>query len=261
MKSYKELRSIDVTEHMEKKGKFTYLSWAWAVDQLMMLDENASWSYDEPQVFNDGSVMIYCTVEAFGRKRKMQLPVLDFKNNPIQNPNAFQINTAMQRCLAKAIALHGIGLHIYAGEDLPPEDEAVKEKKAKATNKIQVYDIVNEIHSILDPDLLQGFVDSLDVLESMNDADREMIEGVIESRSQALIDGCKELWDIKFANIDHARQFYAQAQSQLKSVNNKDAYDMFMSRYERHIKALKAHKTANEAFSKLIQPYRDKYEN
>jgi hypothetical protein len=58
-------------------------------------------------------------VTAFGVPRTAQLPVMDHRNKAIANPDAFQVNTAMQRCLAKAIALHGIGLYIYAGEDLP----------------------------------------------------------------------------------------------------------------------------------------------
>jgi len=51
-----------------------------------------------------------------------QLPVLNAQNKAIANPDAFAVNTAMQRCLAKAIALHGIGLYIYAGEDIPTEE-------------------------------------------------------------------------------------------------------------------------------------------
>jgi hypothetical protein len=50
-----------------------------------------------------------------------QLPVMDYRNKAIPNPDAFAVNTAMQRALAKAIALHGIGLYIYAGEDIPSE--------------------------------------------------------------------------------------------------------------------------------------------
>lgn len=119
---YTEVRKTDVTNHIEKKGQFSYLSWAWAVDKLQELDPDCSWEYGEYNVFPDGSMMVYCTVNAFGKSRTSQLPVLDFKNKPIQNPSAFDVNTAMQRCLVKAIALHGLGLHIYAGEDLPPED-------------------------------------------------------------------------------------------------------------------------------------------
>jgi hypothetical protein len=54
----------------------------------------------------------------------MWLPVMDYKNKAIANPDAFAVNTAMQRCLAKAIALHGIGLYIYAGEDVPKDQES-----------------------------------------------------------------------------------------------------------------------------------------
>jgi hypothetical protein len=53
-----------------------------------------------------------------------QLPVMDYRNKPIPNPDAFAVNTAIMRCLAKAVALHGLGLYIYAGEDLPEEDKA-----------------------------------------------------------------------------------------------------------------------------------------
>jgi hypothetical protein len=64
-------------------------------------------------------MMVFCAVTAFGKTMTAQLPVMDHKNKAIPNPDAFEVNKAMQRCLAKAIALHGIGLYIYAGEDLP----------------------------------------------------------------------------------------------------------------------------------------------
>lgn len=117
--TFTELRGVNVGEYIEKKGNFSYLSWAWAVDQLLQYDVTANWEYGEPKVFPDGTMMIYCTVTAFGMSRTMQMPVLNHLNKPIQNPNAFEVNTAMQRCLVKAIALHGLGLYIYAGEDLP----------------------------------------------------------------------------------------------------------------------------------------------
>lgn len=121
--TFAEMAAINCSQYIEHKGKFSYLSWAWAVDQLLRRDENASWTYDEPKVFPDGTMMVFCTVKAFGRARKMQLPVMD-SNKPIPNPDAFDVNTAMQRCLVKAIALHGIGLSIYAGEDVPRIEEA-----------------------------------------------------------------------------------------------------------------------------------------
>ena len=67
--------------------------------------------------------MVFCTVVANDIARTAQLPVMDYRNKPIAEPDSFAVNTAMQRCLAKAIALHGIGLYIYNGEDLPPDVE------------------------------------------------------------------------------------------------------------------------------------------
>jgi len=122
MKTFNELRKINVNEHTEKKGRFTYLSWTWAVDQLLQNDPTATWSFGDPVYFNE-SVMVFCTVNAFGKSMTCQMPVINNQNKAIPNPNAMDVNTAMQRCLVKTISLFGIGLYIYAGEDLPQEDE------------------------------------------------------------------------------------------------------------------------------------------
>ena len=117
---YADLAKINVNEHTEKKANLTYLSWAWAVDQLLTNDPEATWAYGEPVKFGE-TLMVFCEVSAFGKRMTAQLPVMDHRNKAIPNPDAMAVNTAMQRCLAKAIALHGIGLYIYAGEDLPAE--------------------------------------------------------------------------------------------------------------------------------------------
>jgi hypothetical protein len=130
--NYSELRKVNVNEHIEKKNGLSYLSWAWAVDELLQLDNAATWSYSEPAKFGE-SLMVFCTVEAFGKKMTAQLPVMDYRNKAIPNPDAMSVNTAMQRCLAKAIALHGIGLYIYSGEDVPKED-VVKKPEAVTPN-------------------------------------------------------------------------------------------------------------------------------
>ena len=123
---FQKLREINVNDKTEKKNGLTYLSWAWAVDQLLTADYSANWEYLEPLLFGE-TVMVRCAVSAFGKTMVAQLPVMDYKNKPIPHPDAFAVNTAMQRCLVKAIALHGLGLYIYAGEDLPDgEPEAKK---------------------------------------------------------------------------------------------------------------------------------------
>ena len=120
--NYNELRKINVSDHIEKKNGLSYLSWAWAVDTLLQQDPTATWTYGEPKQFGE-TLMVFCTVHAFGKSMTAQLPVLNFRNQAIPNPDAMAVNTAMQRCLAKAIALHGIGLYIYSGEDIPESEQ------------------------------------------------------------------------------------------------------------------------------------------
>jgi len=140
MSKFAELAKINVNEHTEKKNGLTYLSWAWAVDQLLRKDDGATWTYlmveDKPFVRIGDTCMVFCTVNAFGKSRTAQLPVMDHRNKAIPNPDAMAVNTAMQRCLAKAIALHGIGLYIYAGEDLPEGEEPPKKELDPALLKI-----------------------------------------------------------------------------------------------------------------------------
>lgn len=118
---YSKLRQINVNEHTEKKGRFTYLSWTWAVDQLLQQDPMATWEFPEPTVYND-TMMVYCQVTALGKTVRMHLPVMDNNNNAAKNPDARKISDSMMRCLAKCIAAFGIGLYIYAGSDLPEQD-------------------------------------------------------------------------------------------------------------------------------------------
>jgi hypothetical protein len=132
MSNFKELSKINVNQHTEKKNGLTYLSWAWAVSQLLEQDPSATWTYGEPVKFGD-TLMVFCTVTAFGKSMTSQLPVIDFRNKAISNPDAMAVNTAMQRCLAKAIALHGIGIYIYAGEDIPQEDKVQAPQKVTPT--------------------------------------------------------------------------------------------------------------------------------
>ena len=130
MTKFLELRKINVNEHTDRKGKFTYLSWAWAVDQLLQQDPQATWTYGEPVYFAE-SLMVFCSVTAFGKTMTCQMPVINNQNKAIANPNAMDVNTAMMRCLVKTISLFGLGLYIYAGEDIPEEDIVDLTKEAQ----------------------------------------------------------------------------------------------------------------------------------
>jgi len=133
---FEQLAKINVNEHIEKKNNLSYLSWAWAVDQLMRNDPSANWEFHEPKAFGD-TLMVSCTVTAFNKDMTMHLPVMDYKNRAISNPDAFAVNTAMMRCLAKAIAVHGLGLYIYAGEDLPAGNEPETKTVAPKINPVR----------------------------------------------------------------------------------------------------------------------------
>lgn len=133
---FKDVYSINVNDFTEKKGGLTYLSWAnaWAKfvevfpDAVYNIQKNA----DGMPYFKDSSgAFCYTTVTANGLTHEMWLPVMDFKNKAIANPNAFDVNKTVMRCLTKNLAMFGLGLYIYAGEDIPEEPKG----EAKTSNK------------------------------------------------------------------------------------------------------------------------------
>jgi hypothetical protein len=138
--TFEVLNAVNVNEFTEKKGNFTYLSWAWAVRELLKVDPKATWivheypdgnGYDvkqSPYMRTQAGCFVKVTLTVDGIDRAQVHPVLDNRNQTIDEPNAFQVNTSIQRCLAKVIALHGLGLYIYAGEDLPSYTPLTKEQ-------------------------------------------------------------------------------------------------------------------------------------
>ena len=119
------LLKTNVNEHVEKKNGLSYLSWAWAWAEALKADPKATFNV---QMFGDkcymeinGTAMVWVTVTMFDKPMTCQLPVMDFRNKAIPNPDAFAVNTAIMRCMTKALSLHGLGLYIYAGEDIPEQ--------------------------------------------------------------------------------------------------------------------------------------------
>lgn len=129
------LNAVNVSGKAEKKNGMTYLSWAYAwgevksnyPDAFYTIYENAEgWNY-----FTDGKtcwVKTGVTIE--GMEHIEYLPVMDFKNKsiPLNSVTSFDVNKAIQRSLTKACARHGLGLYIYAGEDLPAEEKEAQHK-------------------------------------------------------------------------------------------------------------------------------------
>ena len=125
--NHSKLLAVNVNDHVEKKGQLKYLSWAWAWAEALKADNNATFEVkmfgDAPYCSIGQTCMVWVTVTMFDKPLMCQLPVIDNRNKPIINPDAFAINTSIMRCLAKAVALHGLGLYIYAGEDLPEGED------------------------------------------------------------------------------------------------------------------------------------------
>ena len=125
---YKKLRTIDVTPFIEQKGKLNYISWANALDLLLQQDAMATWDFHDVIYYGE-TAMVGCDLNVFDKRVVMHLPVLTNNNQPIKNPNAFDINRAQMRCLTKAISAGtGIGLiQLYADDALPLDEEGVSE--------------------------------------------------------------------------------------------------------------------------------------
>lgn len=142
---FKQLNAINVSDKIERKGKLSYLSWAYAWGELKKIFPTANYKIYENadgwNYFTDGrTCWVKTGVTVEGIEHIEYLPVLNFKNAPIpaQEVTSFDVNKAIQRSLTKAVARHGLGLYIYAGEDLPEAEN----NSNKATNPV-VYDPIS----------------------------------------------------------------------------------------------------------------------
>lgn len=149
-KNYFEiLNAINVSGKTEKKGNLTYLSWAWAWGELKKIHPDATYTiYENSEGWNyhtDGkTAWVKTGVTVNGIENIEYLPIMDFRNNsiPVDKVTSTDVNKTIQRSLTKAVARHGLGLYIYAGEDLPEEErqdfnkEIISAKEANALKKM-----------------------------------------------------------------------------------------------------------------------------
>jgi len=127
---WKTLSAIDCTDKAEKKNGLTYLSWAWAWGILMEHYPEATYQFLNEEWDNQGHATVWVSVKIGELDRMMWLPVMDYKNKAIPNPDARAVSDTRMRCLTKCLAMYGLGHYIYAGEDLPPSGDAAEEKPA-----------------------------------------------------------------------------------------------------------------------------------
>lgn len=145
---WETLSAINVNDKVEKKSGLSYLSWAWAWGVLMAHYPESYYVIDAVSYNNDGSAMVSLTLTVKQGNnecpRKMWLPVMDYRNQAISNPNAVDINKALMRCLTKAISMFGLGFYIYAGEDLPEQEKVVMQKE-EAQQKARYNQLIKEL--------------------------------------------------------------------------------------------------------------------
>jgi hypothetical protein len=144
MSKFKELNAINVNKMTEKKGNLTYLSWAYAWQETMKVCPDMTRTVYESATGNnyhtDGkTAWVKVGITIGGQEHIDYLPIMDARNAalPIEKVTSFDVNKAIQRSTTKAIGLHGLGLYIYAGEDMPDE-----EKTAKAPSEPAIIELV-----------------------------------------------------------------------------------------------------------------------
>ena len=149
---FNDLYAVNVNGHTEKKNGLTYLSWAWAWGEIKKRHPDATYTvYENADGWNyhtDGrTCWVKTGVTVNGIEHIEYLPVMDYKNKSIsiENVTSFDVNKAIQRSLTKACARHGLGLYIYAGEDLPEEEAAEKQDASRNAKNIAANNIISAL--------------------------------------------------------------------------------------------------------------------
>ena len=147
---FETLSAINVNDHTNEKGGLTYLPWSFAWGELQKAYPESSYEFLEPVWYQDRTCEVSVAVTVEGVTRSIPLPCMNYKNAAIVEPNARDISDTRMRCLVKAIALHGLGLYIYGGEDLPGAEVEANKKHADET-----YNAVLELITANDIALVQ----------------------------------------------------------------------------------------------------------
>lgn len=227
---WNDLSKVDVSKHIEERNGLSFLSWAWALSY--MNDKYPEMTYEfrryahpesgepiEVQYFSDQSAMVECTVTIHGSSRSMWLPVMDYKNKAIPDPDAFAINKAKMRCLVKCFAMFGLGFHIYAGEDLPLKGEhsAAAANGRQRASLLDTPDSVDTVGALADQQPEQN---ARMLPRNAGDA-KLVVDKMIEIIESDLVPNEEELysvWDENSPQFEHIRANYADEYARLRSA-------------------------------------------
>ncbi len=233
--AWDQLKAVNVEEKnmVEKKNNLSYISWAMAWSALCDIFPDATFEkHCNEQGFpyfkdEQGWCFTKVTVTVNGKSITEMLPVLNYANKAIQNPNSFEVNTSLQRCLAKAISLHGLGVHIYSGEDIadiPTEVEKLEVKKVEEKVKKLEEKNIKPATLIIDIPKNDNFtkVDTKVDIRKVGDYGEKIIEVY---RDMALP-------EIK--TVDHLNSYYKREEATLENLkqNAVDVYDKIIDLFK-----------------------------
>lgn len=208
---FKTLNEINVNEHTEKKNNLTYLSWAWAWGEVKKIHPDATYTVYENadgwNYFTDGKTCWVKTGVTVNSIEHIEyLPVMDYKNKsiPLDVVTSFDVNKTIQRSLTKACARHGLGLYIYAGEDLPEGEETPKKERTEfekdaSKEKAQHTRIMNKAVAAQDESLVKPVEQKKPLAERIINAKKFLDEQTPETIAQ-----------VKRSTIDSMRALIAE---------------------------------------------------
>ena len=241
--AWKQLKSVEIKDMIEKKGKYSYISWAMAWSALCDIYPDATFEKHCNEqgfpVFKDeqGWCFTKVTVTVKGKSVTEMLPVLNNYNKPIKNPDSMDVNTSLQRCLAKAVALHGLGVHVYSGEDIAeiPDNLGEEDAKPKEIQKPEVKKVEEEVKKVEEktskPDTLTIEVPDKGTFKKV-DTDVDIKK--VGEYGEKIIEVYKDIALPAIKTVDDLNSYYEREKATLQNLkqNAVDVYDKIIDLFK-----------------------------
>ncbi len=233
-----QLKDVNVEEEkmVKKKGKFSYISWAMAWSKLCDIYPDATFEkHCNEQGFpyfkdEQGWCFTKVTVTVNGKSITEMLPVLNYTNKPIKNPDSSDVNTSLQRCLAKAIALHGMGVHIYSGEDIAdiPDNLGEEDAKPKEIQKTELKKVEEDVKKVEEktskPETL---IIDIPEKDSFTKVDTNVDIEEVGKYGEKIIEVYEDMALPEIKTVDDLTSYYEREKATLENLkqNAVDVYD------------------------------------
>ena len=241
--AWKQLKSVEIKDMIEKKGKYSYISWAMAWSALCDIYPDATFEKHCNEqgfpVFKDeqGWCFTKVTVTVKGKSVTEMLPVLNNYNKPIKNPDSMDVNTSLQRCLAKAVALHGLGVHVYSGEDIAeiPDNLGEEDAKPKEIQKPELKKVEEEVKKVEEktskPDTLTIEVPDKGTFKKV-DTDVDIKK--VGEYGEKIIEVYKDIALPAIKTVDDLNSYYKREEATLQNLkqNAVDVYDKIIDLFK-----------------------------